>query len=226
MKKLISVMMCAIMLTPAGMAFADATDNAADKTSEIAISAAADASYEADSTLLRAALMDSRMSCLALQAFSVDGSWDSQDGITDPWGAVYTYLNMYGLNGVESDENGAATVSADYIRGIFEDMYGEKYDELPVVSRMHSSVIVYDDKNDAYSIVRADGEGIYAVLSGTSLNDDGAAVMTYSIKSDSGDDAGNELGIVNITLSESAVSASGLMPISVEMIDMSGDAVG
>ena len=231
MKKIISIMLCAIMMAPTAMAFADSeTENT---VSDLAASAVENMNYTADSNVQRAALMDGYMSSLAQWTFIVNGgSWASQDEIADPWGAVYSYLNSFGLNDSEkwpTSDDGTTSVSADYIRKVFENMYGEKYDELPVVNRTHSSSIVYDEANDAYTLARADGEGTYAVLKEIRLTDDesadkGLVVMTYSIENEHLESP--EMGTVNIYLAASDVSASGLMPVSADVIDLTADAVG
>ncbi|MFR2458285.1 MAG: hypothetical protein ACLTAO_03865 [Christensenellales bacterium] len=221
MKKLISIILCTIMMAPTAMVFADSADSEDGGLGDLAISAVADVNREADSTILRAALMSSRMSCLALHA---DG-WASQADITDLWGPVYGYINTFNDYSKQPiNDDGALSIPADYVRKVFEDMYGEKYDELPVVSRMYSSVIVYDEKNDAYNISPADGEGIYAVLSDIRLTGDdvsaakGSVVMTYTIKSEYENDA--ELRTVSIYLGASDVSASGLMPVRAEVTEL------
>lgn len=225
MKKIISIMLCAIMMAPSAMAFADS--EAENTVSDLAASAVETMYYTGDSTVLRAALMDGYMNSLAQWTFIGNGGgWASQDEIADPWGAVYGYLNSFGLNDSEKwpfDGDSSVAVSADYIRKTFENMFGEKYDVLPIVNRIHSSSIVYDEASNTYDIARADGEGNYAVLKEIRLTDDASAgkglvVMTYSIENEHLDNP--EMGTVNIYLAASDVSASGLMPVRAEVTEL------
>ena len=213
MKKIISIMLCAIMMAPSAMAFADS--EAENTVSDLAASAVETMYYTGDSTVLRAALMDGYMNSLAQWTFIVNGGcWASQDEIADPWGAVYSYLNSFGLNDSEKwpfDGDSSVAVSADYIRKTFENMFGEKYDVLPIVNRMYSSSIVYDEASNTYDIARADGEGL--------------VVMTYSIENENILES-PVMGTVNIYLAASDVSASGLMPVSADVIDLTADAEG
>lgn len=232
MKKIISIMLCAIMMAPSAMAFADS--EAENTVSDLAASAVETMYYTGDSTVLRAALMDGYMNSLAQWTFIVNGGgWASQDEIADTWGAVYSYLNSFGLNDSEKwpfDGDSSVAVPADYIRKTFENMFGEKYDALPIVNRMYSSSIVYDEANDAYTLSRSDGEGTYAVLKEIRLTDDASAdkglvVMTYSIENENILES-PVMGTVNIYLAASDVSASGLMPVSADVIDLTADVEG
>ena len=121
MKKIISIMLCAIMMAPSAMAFADS--EAENTVSDLAASAVETMYYTGDSTVLRAALMDGYMNSLAQWTFIVNGGgWASQDEIADTWGAVYSYLNSFGLNDSEKwpfDGDSSVAVPADYIRKTF-----------------------------------------------------------------------------------------------------------
>ena len=73
MKKIISIMLCAIMMAPSAMAFADS--EAENTVSDLAASAVETMYYTGDSTVLRAALMDGYMDAMqtAVYALAVVG---------------------------------------------------------------------------------------------------------------------------------------------------------
>ena len=217
MKKLISLMVAAMMIIPTTYAFADSGD---DIEVVETVLTEADTQTSTQAVLTRVSNISPMMESVALDVYYTGEGWQSQEDITDAWEAMYQYLNQYGLYGGEFDfdTDGYYIVPADRMREFFQNMYGEQYDELPVVSRMHSSVIVYDEDSDAYKIMPASGEGIYASLKSVELSFDLSATLTYSIYNVYEDDSELELAQVKIVMESSDVSAYGIKPASTELI--------
>lgn len=217
MKKLISLILAAMMILPTAYVFADASD---DIEVVETVLTEADTQTGTQAVLNRVSSISPMMESVALGIYYIGEGWQSQEDITDAWGAMYQYLNQYGIYGgeFESDSDGYFIVPADKMREFFQNMYGEKYDELPVVSRMYSSVIVYDEDDDAYRVMPADGEGTYAALKSVELSFDSSSTLTYAIYNEHGDEAEQELALVTIAMESSDVSAYGIKPASTELI--------
>ena len=185
MKKLISTLICIGLLTPALAALADAgsaTEPAPTEPVEVVDFALpeADLRIAAESTIMRAALMDRYMGCLALQAFYVGEGWTSQSQIYDPWAAVYSYINTYELGADtewEHTDQGFVRIDADYVHRLFVTMYGHEYEQLPPISRSYSSVIVYDAQSNVYDVSGADGETVFTALSNVALGPENSKAL-------------------------------------------------
>lgn len=234
MKKLISTLICICLLTPAFAALADAgsaTEPAPTEPVEVVdfVLPEADLRVAAESTIMRAALMDRYMGCLALQAFYVGEGWTSQSQIYDPWAAVYSYMNTYELSADtewEHTDQGFVRIDADYVRRLFVTMYGHEYEQLPPISRSYSSVIVYDAQSDVYDVSGSDGETVFTALSNVALGPENSAIMTYSIVRQyvsDGETVSDVLGTASVHLESSAEGTFGFMPVQ---IDLETDSVG
>lgn len=231
MKKLLSILTCICLLAPAVYAFAVGQDDTAGVTlppdDGIAvqefITNKADAQIAAGSTMMRAAYMERMMSCLAMQAYLNGEGWISTSDIPDMWAGVYSYINKFDL-GTRTDwehtEQGFVRVPAAYVKQLFCDMYGMKFDELPQVSRTYSSSVIYDAQSDVYDITGMDGDMLMAVLSTVSLDGAGGASMMYEIVQEFMEDdraVTTTLGTATIYLTPTADTAYGLSPVRLDL---------